>query len=133
MLEKAAAEGNLKKRKRKGVNPLSAKKKAKKPRPDERTPEPTADVDVAGEEGGAAEVRPNSDDWALRGLVYQDGSCAPHVIRELARASWAAVQVTAEGDLQAQIMQRRDRSATRGFDRIGHIYATGGGTCVCAP
>ena len=56
VLEKAAAEGNLKKRKRKGVNPLSAKKKAKKPRPDERTPAPTDDVDVAGEEGGAAEV-----------------------------------------------------------------------------
>ena len=43
------------------------------------------------------EVSGDDGNWQLQGLVYQDGSCAPHVLSELARASWGVVQVTEEG------------------------------------
>ena len=41
--------------------------------------------------------------WQLAGAVYQDGSCAPHVLPELTRASWAAVQVDGEGRTAAVV------------------------------
>jgi hypothetical protein len=35
--------------------------------------------------------------WGLSGDVYPDGSGQPHVLGELARASWAAVRLSSEG------------------------------------
>jgi hypothetical protein len=36
--------------------------------------------------------------WGLSGDVYPDGSCQPHVLSELARASWAAARLSREGE-----------------------------------
>ena len=35
----------------------------------------------------------------LSGDVYQDGSCTPHVFRELSRASWGIVELPSEGQV----------------------------------
>ena len=42
-------------------------------------------------------------EWSLQGLVHQDGSCSPHILSELARASWAAVQVDERGHPTARV------------------------------
>jgi hypothetical protein len=39
----------------------------------------------------------DEEQWRLHGHVYPDGSCMPHVLSELCRASWASVMVDAEG------------------------------------
>ena len=39
-------------------------------------------------------------EWEFKGHVYPDGSCMPHVLSELRRAAWAAVEVSDMGSVR---------------------------------
>ena len=43
------------------------------------------------------------DCWQLEGNVYPDGSCQPHVLSELARASWGAARLDGDGICTAMV------------------------------
>ena len=52
----------------------------------------------AGQVGGGVADVADVACWSLSVDVYPDDSCQPHVLAELARARWAAVQLCSEGD-----------------------------------
>ena len=57
------------------------------------------DVSAEGHAGELVSVA----EAGMQGLLYQDGSSVPHVLAELARASWAVVQVDDAGRPVAQV------------------------------